>query len=562
MAIAGVLALTSACADRNDVSGDTDGNGGDMGDGDGDVGDGDGDGDVGDGDGDGDVPAYDPIPLRGELPIRRVEFNQGIGVDIGADGQWVGAEGRVAQIVNGKRAIVRAFWGTPPADFVQRPVLARLHVGYADGTEKTFDSYTIVDGKTVEGPVMIDRESSERRLSDSWFWLMEPEDVQPDMQFLVTLWEGEDGHTDIAEVPGANQLPLDGPNFVGVEYDPMETRVVIVPVKYTWNECDTDTGALPQEQKDLMAELLLKNNPINDAKVVWREEGITRTTQIGDPPDVWSALRQIRSADNPDPNVFYYALYDACSEPFGTLGTAPTANIPPTMDVASARYASGKWHQGAIMTGVETFVHEIGHVQSSPHVDCGGAAGTDPGYPHADGDIGVWGLDTSTGQIYRPDTGKDYMSYCSPAWISDYRWRRLYSHQRELTSWDYASTNVERPDPMDYEMVGGVVYADGRETWAATNGLVPDAINMYPNDEIEMEIDGELVTIPAVVTDVTDMPGTRYVQFQLPRDEAYTGAAGSTGLARVGDFTWKHAGELHEVPRGHVEDLRQMLLWQ
>ncbi len=545
------VGVSTGCAD--DVSG---GDGQTDGAGDGDAGDGDGDGDAGDGDGDDGGPAYEPIPMRGQLGIRRVEFNEGIGVDIALDGEWVGASGRVAEITRGKRAIVRAFWDIPPTDFEPRPILARLHLGYADGSEKTFDSYTIIDGKTVEGPTMIDRESSERRLSDSWFWLLEPEDVQPDMQFLVTLWEGEAGHEDLPEATTPNQTPLAGPDFVGVQAEPMETKVVIVPVQYSHFDCETDTGALPEDQKDLMRQLLLKNNPIENAKVTWREEGIVRTTQISDPPDLWGALRQIKSADNPDPNVFYYALYDACSEPHGTLGTAPTANIAPTKENADARFASGKWHQGAIMTGVETFVHEIGHIQSSPHVDCGGAAGTDPGYPHADGDIGVWGLDTTTGQIYRPDTGKDYMSYCSPAWISDYRWRRLYSHQRELTSWDYESSTFERPDPMDFEMVGGIVYADGRETWSATNGIVPDGIDMYPNDEIEIEIGGELVTVPAVVTDVTDMPGTRYVQFQLPKDPE------SPGYAPIGDFTWKHAGELHEVPVGHVEDLRQTQLWQ
>ena len=455
---------------------------------------------------------FDPVPARGGITIRRVEFNPSIGVDIALDGEWVGGAGRQGQIPNYREAMVRILWGDLPADWQARELIARFTIETPSGERLEFDNYG--------GPVLVDRDSDEAKFDRQFFVQIPPEAVIPGSKFQASLWEGAPGYEDIPE--GAPAVsPTSGYELIGIESAPVETKVMMVPVQYTWNECSTDTALLTEEEKQGFVDLLRKSNPVQTAEIVWRETGIVRTTQIGDPPDLWGALQQIKAEDNPDPNVFYYALYDACSGPFGTLGTAPTANIPPTKDAATARFASGKWHQGNPVSGYETFVHEIGHVQSNPHAPCGGAAGTDPGYPHDEADIGVWGFDIEPQKpglyIYAPTTGKDYMSYCSPSWVSDYRWRKLHDHMRVLTSWDYESSTPQ-PGAETAAKLTGVVYADGTQRWWLVDGLVADDIG----EAVAPLTSGTGATQlkwPTVRSDIRDMEGSSFVQVQLGSDD-------------------------------------------
>lgn len=501
----------------------------------------------GDGEGgteDSSEPTFDPVPARGNITIRKVEFNPSIGVNIAENGAWVGASGRAGQIPRYREAMVRVFWGDLPADWVPRKLIARFSIEKPGGEVVEFDN--------SRGPIMVENPSDEGKFNDQFFVQIPAEEVVPGAKFQVSLWEGEPGYEAIPESTQPAVALTDGPDFIGVEASPVETRVVIVPVQYTWNECDTDTALLTEEEKAGFTELLLKSNPIERAEIVWRDTGIVRTTQIGDPPDLWGALQTIRAEDNPDPNVYYYALYDACSGPFGTLGTAPTANLPPTKDAATARFASGKWHQNAPISAYETFVHEVGHVQSNPHAPCGGAAGTDPAYPHDDANIGVWGFDISpqkTGLfIYAPTTGKDYMSYCSPSWVSDYRWKKLFDHMRILTSWDYESS-TPLPSNDGAVKLTGVIYADGTEHWWVVDGRVASSIGT-PGNTITSGSGATALQWPTVVSDIQDMEGSSFIQVQLGSED---------DVAQI--LEEGIAFELNGLPAGvggeDIEDLRR-----
>ena len=68
----------------------------------------------------------------------------------------------------------------------------------------------------------------------------------------------------------------------------------------------------------------------------------------------------------------------------------------------------------------ETFAHELGHNLSLRHAVCrGDEGGPDPTYPYEDGQSGVWGYDPRDGSLVPPDRS-DFMTYCDPAWVSDY----------------------------------------------------------------------------------------------------------------------------------------------
>ena len=86
------------------------------------------------------------------------------------------------------------------------------------------------------------------------------------------------------------------------------------------------------------------------------------------------------------------------------------------------------------VNGGLTAAHEIGHNMWRLHAACGEPlpGNLDPTYPYPGGMIGQYGLKilgVNTFQVF-PVTYPDVMSYCEPAWISDYNYLGLYDDQQ------------------------------------------------------------------------------------------------------------------------------------
>ncbi len=89
-----------------------------------------------------------------------------------------------------------------------------------------------------------------------------------------------------------------------------------------------------------------------------------------------------------------------------------------------------------------TIAHELGHNMNLRHAPCGGAPGSDPAFPQADGSIGTAGFDFRNLEIVQTDAW-DIMSYCSPAWISDYHFNQALNHRMiEAQTFRYADGPV------------------------------------------------------------------------------------------------------------------------
>jgi hypothetical protein len=93
-------------------------------------------------------------------------------------------------------------------------------------------------------------------------------------------------------------------------------------------------------------------------------------------------------------------------------------------------------NSGGVSTGTNgdqvTMAHELGHACGLPHSPCG--VGGDPNFPAyepydaggvAHAFIGEYGLNINDGTIMSPATFRDWMSYCSPDWVSLYNYGRL-----------------------------------------------------------------------------------------------------------------------------------------
>lgn len=109
---------------------------------------------------------------------------------------------------------------------------------------------------------------------------------------------------------------------------------------------------------------------------------------------------------------------------------------------------------------------ELAHNYGRKHINCpSGTPDTDGSYPYPPcqiaptGQTSYYGFDTKTLTPIRPDGAKDYMSYSSPVWTSDYTWRAILN----ATAASDAASSAEAASP-DLALIisqDGTVIASG-----------------------------------------------------------------------------------------------------
>ena len=105
---------------------------------------------------------------------------------------------------------------------------------------------------------------------------------------------------------------------------------------------------------------------------------------------------------------------------YGVAGSTPS-------DIFGYAEFAVPWSVGLAMARIYT--HEVGHNMDLAHADCGGAGGPDPNFPYGEGSSGIWGYNSETKELVDPNAHKDMMSYCDPAWVSDYHFRLATEHR-------------------------------------------------------------------------------------------------------------------------------------
>lgn len=89
----------------------------------------------------------------------------------------------------------------------------------------------------------------------------------------------------------------------------------------------------------------------------------------------------------------------------------------------------GGFRGASFVGGGSTMAQEIGHSLGRGHAPGCNAGGPDPSYPAythpKTGSIGEFGMDTSTGTIFKPSNSNDFMGYCGNRWVSPYTYRGL-----------------------------------------------------------------------------------------------------------------------------------------
>lgn len=412
-------------------------------------------------------PVPEVVPARG-VRISLVEANSGVAVPIGMDDAWVGADGRNAPLPKNRDTAIRVYVDVDEAVWVQRDIEAVLHLYLPDGTEETLSE-----------TVTIAADSSETSLQSGFLFGALAEFMVPGVEYQVELLETGDGWQDLPEPATPPRSPAE-PGFVGIEDADLNMRVVMVPVDYTGPGCSRMVD-VSDETLARYEDAMYQMNPLVSIDLQWGPTYVVNDLDLSNPNDFFTLLDravQLRAQAAPDPNVYYYVLFDNCGECIGSggcvLGVAPGL-ADDSMGAATFRAAIGTQFLGGSEVGIETFVHEIGHTQGRAHVACpgGGAAGPDVSYPYENGGTGVWGFGVRDFQFRNPGTHTDYMSYCNPTWVSDWQWNATYDRIRTLTSWDAADMSM--PDGQAV-MVGMINPQTGQASWFTERGYIADSV--------------------------------------------------------------------------------------
>ncbi|HWB80553.1 MAG TPA: hypothetical protein VG755_36565 [Nannocystaceae bacterium] len=405
------------------------------------------------------------VPARGGITITRVEANPGVAVPIAENGSWVGGGGRNAPLIKNRNTAFRVYVDVDEASWVPRVIRARLTVTQSDGRETVYEEVG-----------QIDTDSSPTSLQSNILLGAIADDIQPGAHFQVELFEGGTGWESLPEVDTPPVALNDGPAEIGIEPSDQFMRMVIVPVDYSFGSCTTSVDLTPEALQPY-EDAMYQQNPLESIEIEVHAPISVNDLDLSDGGDFFQLLNravQLRASDSPDPNVYYYVLFDNCgaciSESGGCLlGVAP--GTPGASEgEASQRVAIGTRYLSNDEVGIETFVHEIGHTQGREHVACPGAqaAGPDITYPYEGGSIGVWGFGVRDFEIRNPSNHKDYMSYCNPTWVSDWQWSATFARAKTLSGWQFAVT-----EPPHTTMLVGTMNTDtGESHWWTEPGLV------------------------------------------------------------------------------------------
>jgi len=404
-------------------------------------------------------------------------------------------------LVAGRDAILRVFAVASQANSAQPQVRVRLYQGAA-----LLQTYSIAaPGASV--PAAPD----ESALNKSWNVLVPGALVQPGLKLLADVDPGNG----VAEAnEGNNQFPVSG-TAASVDVRALPTFALrFVPVLQQVNGLQ---GNVSSGSQDAYLADLRKLLPVGATDIDVRAPYTTSAPalQSANGNGAWNTiLSELWALRVSDASSRYY--YGVVKVSYGS-GVAGLGYVG-----GGARTALG-WDY--LPSGTNVMAHEVGHTMSRQHAPCGGPSGTDPSYPYAGGQIGVWGMDVATLTL-KPPALTDLMSYCGPNWISDYNWTGMVAYRQSGPSNAPAASAGAAgllvwgritPEGVILEPAFAVPAAPGLAPRAGTNRL-----------EL-LAADGSLLRVVAFeAAELADQPGgdERGFAFVVPLDAPLQGALG------------------------------------
>ena len=343
-------------------------------------------------------------PVHG-LTISDVAIYQAVKVSLVKKGAPVPMP--TTPLVRSRPALIRVFV-TPAAGWQARPVVARLQWG---------------TGAPRDSMITVGAASADAMLATTInFQLTAGDLMTPGVQWSVELHEAL-GATATGDTTGA-RIPADGTQAMLTTTDPGPLlKIVVVPIRSNGNLPDTSAT-----QIKFLTDVMFAAYPVTKVDVTVRDP-IDAQATVSPQGNGWdAALNQVcvtRQNDHPARNVFYYGLVNP-SATFQAYcargcvdGIAVLANNP---NQDNMRCAMGTGYTGM---GSGVFLQEVAHAMGRMHAPCGMPSQQDPNFPYQNGRVGVWGYDMVHQRLIDPMRTADFMSYCSPVWVSDYTFSHL-----------------------------------------------------------------------------------------------------------------------------------------
>jgi len=343
------------------------------------------------------------------ISLTNVVLYQAVEVQLMTGGMAISPETRNADIIQNRDAVLRASveleTGTSP-----RAISLRLVLRNDDDETILFHRRT-VNASSTQGDL------------GSTFLIDVPAAlIGPNTSYVVSLADCEDAAS--AGSVGDIAWPRDGAIAALGARKVGRVKLVFLPLVHDNLTPDTTDAALASYAAGVMAQYPIEGVDYRAVPAI--ESGFTGINfDWGRMLD--ETVFAKRRDDAPAADEYYYALVKpterlgqycqgGCTAGIGYLTSGATAmNVPYRTALGLGFNEEVSW---------STLPHELGHNHGRDHAPCGGV-NDDKNYPYEGASIGSYGMSIADHALLEPSKYVDFMSYCSPTWISDYTFQAL-----------------------------------------------------------------------------------------------------------------------------------------
>lgn len=343
-------------------------------------------------------------PLAEGLALRHVSVFQTIGIPVVDDCAAIEPPARVAPIVAGRVAMVRATV-TLGAMWSSTEVVARVDLESSAGSEQFTGACTRVD----PGEPTADLTA-----------LVPAASIHTDTHFAVSV-STCDG-TVLGAAPDAGMLEL-GAETTGI------LRLHVVPFEIGGFVPDTSQAVL-----DGFRDAVLAHYPVTDVEITVAEVEPDTSDGELDMGALLVRLVQLQDPNVTDPtklDIYYYGMVTGAATREEFCDSCPTGTSEAGLGDRAGSSIGAAFGDAL---SESTLVHELGHLHGLLHSPCGEPELQDLDFPYTDGATHTEGWDFRTGE-WVPPFANDLMGYCQPRWVSDYNYRKLVDWVQLAATW-------------------------------------------------------------------------------------------------------------------------------
>lgn len=397
-----------------------------------------------------------------------------------------------------------------------RPGLLRVFLTAPEALELAPDvEIEIRDGPVLVERVVVSAQSDSIRASAAlepgeWSWNL-PVDadlVRPGLGVRVTVdpegefWEEEGSGPVYPDDGGVALLPV-------VEIDPLQ--VLLVPVEQAPTGL---VGRIDASNADTFLSDTRRMLPVSG--VEWQLRApYTTQIRITNDFDRWNSLLSELLAvrtDQETGGAYWYGVV----QPEYSRGIAGIGYILP--NAANPERVSVGWDLPN--TAAYIAAHELGHNLGRRHAPCGVGQSLDPNFPYPNAGLGATGWDRESGGLVSSATHADFMSYCLPAWTSDYTFTAILDR---LSTLSVLSSARFATRPTEGLLVWGRIDRNGMHLEPAFESSGPPVLPAEPGP---YRITGRDSTgtvlfqfaFRGTPIDHSDDPSARHFAFRVPLD--------------------------------------------